>query len=293
MSVMTSTISSLEAELEGSHILAAAFLLGGISMIIIVFGGFFLEFLAFFLFAFHITIKKTQYFCTGFFYILMVGYSMDAVDLIVTIVGGFIEDKDHFYFTASSIFKLYLTLLMGPWNTLLALNRFSAVKYWKTYQIYWTGKYLSIILIIFLLYPMVVGGYLLKDFYCLNSFTNPSCVNTVNETRLVELISNGINVFLALILGISTAIATRLNLMSLTPETRTFERHLLLQSVISAFLFGGNLIFVFVLDIQKLKNFLGDDETIPNTMDLALIAVSGVYNIWFHISSTLLLFFVS
>ena len=246
----------------------------------------FFELMCFILFVYHL-FRKTPYFYTGFFYILIVGYIVDLNSFVLSTLTWFVIHEGTLVAIANLV-NWYSTLLIGPWNTLLALNRFTAVLYWKSHSKIWTGLPLLAILVIFLLYPLMVDGWILKEFYCVTTPDADACTEVAESVRFVELLSNGINIFITAFLGFSTALASKFNLISLTTETKKFEKHLLIQSILSSLFFAGSLGFIFGIKESPqndLENF--------TVVQMILVGIQQCYYTYFHMSATILLFFMS
>ena len=246
-----------------------------------------LEFLCLILFINHF-IRKTEHFLTGFFYILTTGYFIDITSVLF-VVAAIVGHHRHqtTLDDIASIVMWYATLLLGPWNTLMALNRFTAVKYWQSHSRYWTGWPLVGLIGVLLVYPFVVNGYVFSDPHCVMNPKDANCSAATRDARFAEFISNSANILVAAFLGYSTTVATRLNIITLTPETKKFERFLLFSSIVSTIFFFGNLLKVLFVGLV-------DPDPLPySNLGQLLMLLAQCYQSYFHLSATVLLFFVS
>ena len=235
--------------------------------------------------------KKTQYFCTAYFYLLSIGYAVDLAGISCQLLGKFLGSAS--WFTVSNNFiRWYSGLFLGPWNTLLAVNRCTAILLWNKHPKIWTGPSLIAILILALVYPFLVNGYMFKDTYCLFNREATNCESVDRELSTFEMVSNGINVCVSAGLGIVTALSRRLNFVKGSSENKyKFETHLLIQSLISSIFFGFYCIFgILVAALVRRQKEL----QVTNSILMSLSStMASCYYIYFHISATILLFLLS
>uniref|UniRef100_A0A914PN10 Serpentine receptor class gamma n=1 Tax=Panagrolaimus davidi TaxID=227884 RepID=A0A914PN10_9BILA len=177
-------------------------------------------------------------------------------------------------------------MILGPWNTLMALNRFTAVWFWKRHSRIWRWKFVALGIFGMFMYPFILSiNMIIKNSYCyIHPSDDEKCEKYDIAALFVGTISNGIHVIIAAVLGIITSLSSRCKIISVTPETRKFEQFLLLQSIISLILYGFDLYYTLTYNIE------GDNTTLLRRV---LNNLSESYYIFFRISSALLLFFLS
>uniref|UniRef100_A0AC35FLT5 Serpentine receptor class gamma n=1 Tax=Panagrolaimus sp. PS1159 TaxID=55785 RepID=A0AC35FLT5_9BILA len=184
----------------------------------------------------------------------------------------------------SNMLFYYCNLLLGPWNTLMALNRFTAIWFWKNHEWYWRNSIFIPALIVMLGYPFLVGipVILTMDSVCFFHPFQENCIEDFGKEDFASTISNGIHVLLCAALGIITSLASRFNIIVTTPETKKLEQFLLIQSILSLIFFGFNLYY-------NLHGGIPDNEILEGIVEI----FADSYTTFFKTSSTLLIFTLS
>uniref|UniRef100_A0A914PZC7 Serpentine receptor class gamma n=1 Tax=Panagrolaimus davidi TaxID=227884 RepID=A0A914PZC7_9BILA len=185
----------------------------------------------------------------------------------------------------------YSSLFLGPWNTLLALIRFTALLFWNKHSKIWSSVQFWLIIVLALLYPFLVNGYTFQNPFCFFNRQIEICHESQRAYIRFEMISNGIHVCLSASLGFATALARRFKLTEISADKRKFETHLLIQSFFSSILFGFYCVLGFFVDmvVDRKDEFNITDTVLLNSFQ----TIASCYSIYFHISSTLLLFGLS
>ena len=278
LSVSTTTNLPLNPRTNGTLALTINIVVSSTSYLI----GF-LGLLCFILFLYHF-IKKTKYFYSAFFLLIFVGYIMEIISLtIFTLLR--LWPLNPSVVAVANFQYWYSALFMGPWNTSLALNRFTAIVFWKQHGRIWSGSFLIAIIGFALLYPFIVNGYVLADSACFFDLHSPSCADLLQAVDDFKLKSTSSNVALAAFLGIFTALARRLNLIRISEDKRDFEKLLLIHSLISLLLFS-----VYLALGHLTPSVLNLNDSVINIL---IEAIVQYYYIFFYISPTLLLFILS
>ena len=230
-------------------------------------------------------------FCSAYFYLLTIGYFLNIFANLSFILSYALPDT-FIQNAIDSTLQIYYMLFAGPWNTVLALNRFTAVLFWKYHARIWsTPLHFRIILILLFLYPFIVNGHNYANFSCFKDIFASRCKIFFLDTETITAISNGINVLVALGLGIITALSRRLKLQKDVLQKQKFENHLLIQSLISSLLFGS---FCLASFISARMMAMAVNATVNEyILSISLLGVANCTYMIFHFSSTILLFILS
>ena len=234
-------------------------------------------------------IKNTKNFNTAYFYILSIGYVIDLGSLTFNILR--ILKGATLIPLVSSLVSWYGQLFLGPWTSVLAFNRLTAVLFWSKHVKLWTGAPLLLIIAFILLYPFLVNGFLFANPYCMVNRDFGSCRDTQDIVQNSEMFSNGIHICLSAIFGFITALARRFNWIKMSEETSKFEGQLLIQSFLSSLFFVCYCIFAVICHfvIHHQANLNLTDSIVYNM----LLVLNASYYTYFHLSATIVLFFLS
>lgn len=233
---------------------------------------------------------KTPAFSSAYYYILAIGYFYNIISTIAF-------DLDFIYLTSAPIkiaftlIQWYTTLFAGPWNTLLAFNRFTALFFWKQHSQIWSGLKLAIIHSALILYPFIINGYVLFNFECLSEFWfSQNCAYFSHESQNATIYSNAIHAVFGLGYGLAAALGRKLFKSPSSQAKKSYETPLLIQSIISSILFCCNCISNYAA-----VNFIENAEESLQTYITTniLIFVTNATFVLFHCSSTILLFCLS
>ena len=234
--------------------------------------------------------KKTPYFNTAYFVLLVVGY---GVDLVSFLTYSFMLLWPHVkvFISIASLFYWYSSLFLGPWITLLAVNRFTSIIFWKAHKRIWSRASFALILGVALAYPFIVNGYVIAEGDCFFDLESDICSEVFQMVESVQSISTGVHATLSALLGIVTALSRRLNLIQIAEDKRKFEKHLLFQSILLITLFAINQLLRCLVDHVINQ---GEDSTILDIVVYDLFeAIMEYFYIYLFTCPTWLLFILS
>uniref|UniRef100_A0A914QJ06 Serpentine receptor class gamma n=1 Tax=Panagrolaimus davidi TaxID=227884 RepID=A0A914QJ06_9BILA len=137
----------------------------------------------------------------------------------------------------NNIIQWYAKLFVGFWNTVLVLNRLTALLWWNRHSKIWDGKAFIVIIIILLAYPFIVNGYSFGN-PCLLEIEEDECTEFMAQSQNFMAIVNSANAIISLFVGLFTAFSARFSLSD-AKSSQKYEKQLLIQSIISSFLFGS------------------------------------------------------
>ena len=228
---------------------------------------------------------KNPLISTAYFKILVIGYVIDLISALTYILSSLLFPNVTAIIHINNAVQWYAKLFVGFWNTVLVLNRLTALLWWNKHERIWSGAPLAGIICILMAYPFAVNGYqLFGDLQC----AFKGCTNFVIASRNFAAIANGTNALIALILGVFTACSGRLQL-SHGKTAGKLEKRLLIQSIISTILFGSSCILTATYSIlYPLRNNLQYSIAFDFTRDF-----SNLFYMIFHYSSAILLIIVS
>ena len=282
---------------EGFNFLNLFIELLNLAVAIIYFSGMILEFMCLILFINHF-IRKTPHFCTAFFFLLICGYFIDFMSVISLVLrkvypSELSDDMDR-------LNTWYTALLLGPWNTLMAFNRFAAVQFWQLHSKFWRKWPLAASIGLLIAYPFIVDGFIFANPQCALHIMSHECAEFASQHRLIEFFSNTINILVAAILGYATSLACRLHMITLTPETRKFQRYLFFQSLFSTLILASNLLYILLMNVSNTATSrTTTTESTPASSEAGISPTANIeylvmlYQAYFHLSATILLFFLS
>ena len=100
----------------------------------------------------------------GLLLLYSIGYIIDIISVICWVISWCFNFKSYFWLNATEISYDYCELSGSIWNTLLALNRCTALTWPIRYSRIWSFKNVCFIAVpIILVFPVVLLGYVLFD----------------------------------------------------------------------------------------------------------------------------------
>uniref|UniRef100_A0A914P7W5 Serpentine receptor class gamma n=1 Tax=Panagrolaimus davidi TaxID=227884 RepID=A0A914P7W5_9BILA len=181
--------------------------------------------------------KPNNILSTAYYYVLVLGYAVDLCSVITYILDASVFPEISPMKEINNIIQWYAKLFVGFWNTLLVLNRLTALIWWNKHSKIWEGKFFVGIVLILFVYPFILNGYSFGN-PCQLDIDDDECTEYMAESQNFAAIANGVNGVLSLIVGLFTAFAARFSVLA-SKSSQKYEKQLLIQSIISSFLFGS------------------------------------------------------
>lgn len=249
-----------------------------------------LELMCLIFFIFHF-IKKTPIFNKKYFHFLFLGYFIAVITLTFAIFQC-VWEESYFILFGNVMSEWYFEFILGPWNMVLAINRFTALLFWKKHSYIWSNRSFYVTLFLLLVYPLIATGFVvMENPECFLVMEKPECIHIFIKFDNIQMISNGLTVFISAILGIINVFVLRYKIINVIQSTKKMENHLLLQSLISSLFFGFYCLYATTIDVFYDKT---EEQHVANSvLSSFLLALSNSYYLYFHLSATLLLFCLS
>ena len=177
--------------------------------------------------------RKNATFTTIYYYILMIGFFINALNIFMYKLTYTIETPDVYRQSIYNIIQWYNSRFIFFWNVILAFNRFTAVFFYIKHKKIWSGKSLIFIMSLLMLYPFISSSYTLGEIGCF--FKNPYDCLSFFLPEFDGYITASCNI-VAFALGLATAFTRKLKGQKWAKKQK-FETYLLVQSFISSTLF--------------------------------------------------------
>uniref|UniRef100_A0A914PWW0 Uncharacterized protein n=1 Tax=Panagrolaimus davidi TaxID=227884 RepID=A0A914PWW0_9BILA len=116
------------------------------------------------------------------------GYIIDIIVTLFFFIGNFQDAvPTNNFFRANVVVQWYGTFYIGPWNTVMVFNRFSAIVFYSTHDNLWKGWKLWGILFGYMITPFIIEGYLFSNLYCFTVVSlDKNCVAYAGEQQTVR-----------------------------------------------------------------------------------------------------------
>lgn len=164
--------------------------------------GFILELLIFIFLIFNWKNKSSNIGSSSYFHLLSIGYFIDLFCFLTRHI-QFIKLNLEFplLIFIKNISQWYGSLIIGPWNVVLCLNRLTSILWYKKHQQIWSCKNFKIIFGILLIFPFLINGYSFSNIHCKTALYSNECKTFMKQIYFVVSISNGICALFSLVIG--------------------------------------------------------------------------------------------
>ena len=179
---------------------------------------------------------------SGFFFIFVWGCWMDWIYSIIKTWMEFSHYTVPYVNVMANLAQWYFLYFLTCWNTVLALNRFTALVFVKYYSKFWSKRWLFFICVFMFLYPFLVNGYtFVVTFHCRINTYLPECIAFMVEDMSMMSYINTAHAIGSFIIGVISYMIIKFyqKKSSITIQAAT-EQKLLFFSI-----FSSTLLIIF------------------------------------------------
>ena len=188
-------------------------------------------------------IAHDKQFSSPYFHIYCLGLIINIVTVLSMIYNTIYSFTSVSYLIYDTV-NWYSRLFLGAWNSLLVVNRCTAILKPISYAEYWSSWRYCLIIILLLLYPGIVN---INSFFNLSCRINElfeGCASYATDNQMLSLISNIVNSGFSLFLSVYTCFYIHCKSTGITVlQNAKYERRLLFQATFNSAVFVVYAIF--------------------------------------------------